>query len=1042
MHHATRLLLEDHPLVSIVLDADDRMVWLNAAARLLLALPADASAPPLRDFVAMPAGALGPVATGPALDVTISVGAAAQRHFRVACGAPANGLRLLTLLPIDDLVAQAECAHEAVEMLSAAKTFGQLGTWRRDLRSMEGSWDEPMCKLLGFDPGLPTPGFEESTKNLVGEDRADFRAAFLDSLQSAGHYGHSSRVRAPDGPLRRLQLQWIVKDGADGKPAIVHGFARDDTDAWEQARSHDETSTLLGAAVDLGRIAIWRHDLRTERMHYNHNAYAVLGLEPRADGLPMATVRERIHPDDLPAVLANVQRALNTDTPVDQEIRYWRPDGWRSVLTRRAVQRDLDGHPIAFTGVGLDVTEQREETRRAQEMARRFELATQTAGIGYWSAEPGARRARWSEQLYAIVGRSPDVPAPTLADWAANIVHPDDRAMASAAFRQWVRSGEPSIELKLRLRHADGSTVDVVSHSCIEGDRERPLLFGIVIDVTERRVAEAALRRAHERGALIAHGVGIGTWELELSNDHAVWDEQMWRLRGLKPDLRPLDAAARLNMIHPDDRALTQRNARRQRSTMVPVEYEFRVRWPDGSWHWLASRSVAIADTDADTDADAKANTEGRPGRRIGVNWDTTAARSAAIAQDQTAAAQREVQAKSRFLARVSHELRTPLNAVLGFTQLLLTDAAAPSKGSGQRRLRHIESAGRHLLSLIDDVLELSRVEGDEVTIAMAPVLLAPVLRAALALVEPLAREGGVKLAAPGIERLGLVVLADETRLRQVLLNLLTNAIKYNHRGGAVRIEARRCSAPDAAADSAVDRVGVSRPGATVDMVRISVIDTGRGLSAEQLIHLFEPFNRLGAESTAVEGTGIGLAIAKTLVQRMGGSIEARSTIDEGSQFEITLRDGSSADPTRIEPTFAKLAVASAAVAGSGGSVLYIEDNPVNAMIVAELLARRTDIKLHIAIDGATGLADARALRPDLLLLDMQLPDIDGMLVLQTLKADPATAAIPCIALSANAMPDDIERALRAGCADYWTKPLNFRAFMASIDALFGPAPG
>ncbi len=1039
MHHAARSLLEGHPLVAIVLDADQRMVWLNAAARALLALPPDGPAQPLHRYVPVEPGALDDTAAWPAIDVAISpagaVDANTQRHFRVACGAASEGQRLLTLIPIDELVGQAECAEEAVEMLSAAKNFGQLGTWRRDLRSLDGHWDEPMFKLLGFAPGMPTPGFDESTKNLVAEDCAAFRAAFADSLQSAGHYSGAARVRAVDGQLRRLQLQWTVKNGADGKPAMVHGFAKDDTDAWALERSHVEATTLLGAAVDLGRIAIWRHDLRTDRMHYNDNAYAVLGLAPRADGLPMATVRERIHPDDLPAVLANVQPALSTDTPVDQEIRYWRPDGWRSVLTRRAVQRDLDGHPIAFTGVGLDVTEQREETRRAQEMTRRFELATQTAGIGYWSSEPGTQQVRWSEQLFNMLGLPPGNPAPGLADWAEKILHPGDRTRVSAAFSEWVRSGRPSLELNLRMLHVDGTVIDVVSHSCIEGDRDRRLLFGIVIDVTERRAAEAALRRAHERGVLIAQGVGIGTWELDLSNDHAVWDEQMWRLRGLAPASQPLDAAARLMTLHPDDRELAQLNARRQRITMAPVEYEFRVRWPDGSWRWLASRSIAVPDA------------QGQPGRRIGVNWDTTAARAAAVAQDETAAAQREVQAKSRFLARVSHELRTPLNAVLGFTQLLLTEDSSLSKGSRQRRLRHIESAGRHLLALIDDVLELSRVEGNEVTIAMAPVLLAPALRAALDLVEPLAREGGVQLAAPGIDRLGLVVLADETRLRQVLLNLLSNAIKYNHRGGAVRIEAGRCSGVSSGLSSGVSSGPASGAdsarGEPIDAVRITVIDTGRGLTEQQLSHLFEPFNRLGAESTAVEGTGIGLAIAKTLVQRMGGSIEAQSTIEQGSQFVITLRDGAGvAEPASADAPVAAPPLARAALDGAGGTVLYIEDNPVNAMIVSELLARRTDLTLHLAVDGVSGLASARALKPDLLLLDMQLPDLDGILVLQALKADPATAAIPCIALSANATPDDIERALRAGCADYWTKPLNFRAFMASIEALFGPAPG
>jgi hypothetical protein len=210
------------------------------------------------------------------------------------------------------------------------------------------------------------------------------------------------------------------------------------------------------------------------------------------------------------------------------------------------------------------------------------------------------------------------------------------------------------------------------------------------------------------------------------------------------------------------------------------------------------------------------------------------------------------------------------------------------------------------------------------------------------------------------------------------------------------------------------------------------------------LRHLFEPFNRLGAETTGVEGTGIGLAIVKALVERMGGTVSVSSTAGVGSRFELRLRDGALVPPLQPGKLATPQEMALAATAGrgaGGGRVLYVEDNPVNAMIVGELLGRRSDLQLHIAVDGASGLAQARALNPDLILLDMQLPDIDGMQVFAALKADPATASIPCVALSANAMPADIEKALQAGMADYWTKPLDFRAFMVSIEAIFGPPP-
>jgi hypothetical protein len=269
---------------------------------------------------------------------------------------------------------------------------------------------------------------------------------------------------------------------------------------------------------------------------------------------------------------------------------------------------------------------------------------------------------------------------------------------------------------------------------------------------------------------------------------------------------------------------------------------------------------------------------------------------------------------------------------------------------------------------------------------------------------------------------LSALPLADPVRLRQVLLNLLSNAVKYNRPGGRVTVE------------------GLRRGGGVV----IRVADTGRGMNDGQLRRLFEPFNRLGLEAEGIAGTGIGLAIVKSLVERMGGSVHVDSTPGAGTLFEVRLGDAMAARPG-MPPAAAPLAEASApAAAGTAarpaqrGTLLYIEDNPINAMIVAELVARRPQLVLHTAEDGHSGLARAQALQPDLVLLDMQLPDIDGHEVLRRLRADPATASIPVIALSANALPQDIERALAAGVADYWTKPLDFRAFIASLDSLFG----
>jgi hypothetical protein len=415
------------------------------------------------------------------------------------------------------------------------------------------------------------------------------------------------------------------------------------------------------------------------------------------------------------------------------------------------------------------------------------------------------------------------------------------------------------------------------------------------------------------------------------------------------------------------------------------------------------------------------------PRVRIGVNWDITETRTLREARQEREIALRESQAKSRFLSRMSHELRTPLNAVLGYTQLLQAAEQGDDAAAGQRRdhLTRIGAAGEHLLNLINDVLELSSLEGGEVRIELGPTPLEPLVEQTLALLEPLRRKRGITIHSAGLDA-AAPVMADPTRMRQVLLNLLGNALKYNREGGEVRVEALPRG----------DRV----------LLRIS--DTGHGMTDAQLLHLFEPFNRLGrdgGDAEAADGSGIGLVIVKALVERMGGSVHVDSSVGVGTVFELRLAAASPALESQAQPAPVPAppqpaaARAEAATARPQRLLLYIEDNEVNALIIGELLAQRRELRLHVAVDGISGVADAVALQPDLILLDMQLPDIDGFEVLRRLRAEPATAGIPCIALSANAMPADIQRALQAGMTDYWTKPLDFKAFLAAIDQLFGP---
>ena len=375
-------------------------------------------------------------------------------------------------------------------------------------------------------------------------------------------------------------------------------------------------------------------------------------------------------------------------------------------------------------------------------------------------------------------------------------------------------------------------------------------------------------------------------------------------------------------------------------------------------------------------------------------------------------AAERANLAKSDFLSSMSHELRSPLNAILGFAQLI--EAESPSPTPSQRAsVDQILQAGWYLLELINEILDLSLIESGKLSLSPEPVSLAEVLSDCQAMIEPQAHRSGIQVIFPRFDHPSFVH-ADRTRTKQVFINLLSNAIKYNRPSGTVEVH---CNAP------------------TPLRMRIEVHDTGLGLAPDQLAQLFQPFNRLGQEAGAEEGTGIGLVVSKRLVELMGGEIGVQSKVGEGSVFWIEL-NSTGALPLP-EPESAAQAgppnPTQLPVAQHVYTVLCIEDNPANLMLVERLLARRPDVHLLTARDGLGGIEIARSARPDVILMDINLPGISGLEALRRLAEDAATAHIPVIALSANAMPRDIERGMKAGFFRYLTKPIRVSEFMDTL---------
>jgi PAS domain S-box-containing protein len=418
----------------------------------------------------------------------------------------------------------------------------------------------------------------------------------------------------------------------------------------------------------------------------------------------------------------------------------------------------------------------------------------------------------------------------------------------------------------------------------------------------------------------------------------------------------------------------------------------------DGSRFWANVVTTAIRDQAGTLRGFAKLTRDLTERRQ--VEADLTNAKAAAETANL---------AKSEFLSGMSHELRTPLNAILGFGQLMESDSPPPSPAQ-KASIEQILHAGWYLLDLINEILDLAMIESGKLSLSPEPMSLRDVMLECKTMIEPQAKKRGIRMTFPEFDG-PYFIDADRTRVKQILINLFSNAIKYNKDGGTVVVG---CTA------TARDRV------------RVTVTDSGAGLAPEKLAQLFQPFNRLGQEAN-IEGTGIGLVVTKRLVELMGGAIGVKSTVGKGSVFWFELvstaaprlaAEGES--PTSLKP-------------GSPGderlrTLLYVEDNPANLQLVEQLIARRPGMRLLAAADADTGVEIARARQPDVILMDINLPGMSGIEALAILRRDPTTASIPVVALSANAIPRDIEKGLEAGFCRYLTKPIKVHEFMDALD--------
>lgn len=740
-----------------------------------------------------------------------------------------------------------------------------------------------------------------------------------------------------------------------------------------------------------GRIGLYVRELDTGRARWDRAMFELTGLDPAAGAPNWDEFLQRcVHPEDRAMLAAHSEQALAAGARGDVHYRIVRPDGavrlMHSLYDFRAAGV---GRGPRTLGVLVDDSEAGRRLQEGERSRRTLERALELSGVSVWHLDLARERVRFNTVGFDVVHMVPDaegVPLQTLRE----SVHPDDLGAVIAA-ADAAQRGDGVVDVVARYRTSGGRWRRLLTRRVAERDETgRTIgLLGVSLDLTEREAERAQAELLAEQSGIVAQAMGAGFWRRDGGSQAVLWDAAMYRLYARDPARAPPTMHEWVDeYVLPAAREAARQTLQSDIDAWAPTTLmTVPVRADDGTERWVRAWTRRLD----------------RDGQRyaMGMHLDVTEQQRHEAVQREAERAARASREKSAFMALMSHRLRTPLNAVLGFAQVMAQDLAEPLSARQRERLARIDAAGSELLAMIDDVFEVAGLDADALPPSRVPVPLQAVVTQLREAVEPLARQRGVRLAMPEVPA-GLQVATDRRLLGQALLHLVAHAVRRNDRGGWVELDLH--------------------PGA--EHCRLELRDGGPLLTPRQRELLFDS----PALPSPAAGTGdalVGLDLVRQALERLG------------AQLHWLHPDASDSGLVVLLPRPAGGAAASAPRAFT---LLCVEDNPVNLMLVQELVAMRPAIRFFCAEDGQTGLAIAAAERPDVVLLDLHLPDIDGLEVLARLRADPALAGCRVIALSANALPEDIRAARAEGFDDYWTKPIDFDQFLAGLDALAATA--
>lgn len=814
------------------------------------------------------------------------------------------------------------------------------------------------------------------------------------------------------------ELQGVLRDVTEAATALVA--------AQLAARRFKVQEARIRTACQASHDWLWETDSQGHIRWVSASLVQHTGLDPVAEiGLSAADIYSPRNDETRASWERYLGARSRREAFVDAVAERVTPHGRIVVSFSGTPVFNRHGQFMGYRGASRNITRQFEQERRARhnDMLLRQAFDTLHASImisdatgrivlanQHWRQEAGLQTLdgapSWPQLLTQMIkdGRYPDALGreEEFFDWLMDLPG-KNQAVA-------VRLND-SVTLCRDQRLPDGS---VVHFSSRPGQAERDADAWRDHDQYERQLAAEKLRQSEERWKFALEGAGDGVWDWEIPTSRVFYSPRWVTMLGLN-EARVTDQPQEwFERIHPRERDRVVQAFRRYRQEGEGIfQAEFRLRHEQGHYVWILCRGTVVA-----------RDPQGAPARVVGTNSDITRLKQAERVLREKQAAEAASRAKSEFLSRMSHEIRTPLNAVRGFAQLL-DQRLDLGQGEAADYVRQIMASSELLSDLVNDVLDLQQIEAGAMPMQRDIVPLSEVIDLCTAMLEPLALQAAVSLRADATAPWH--VWGDRRRLQQVLSNLMSNAIKYNRPQGQVRVMVQRHS--DAAADT----------------VSIIVEDTGMGMDADQLSRLFQPFERLGRDTSPIQGSGLGLIITRSLLESMGGRLEIRSQPGEGTRVSITMPEAPASSAPCSESDHVPDPVVSVSEAlpaaltpeppadkqPSGRTpddplrIMYVEDNRINALLFEEALRPYPELLLEVAEDGQAALSVAREHRPEVLVIDAHLPGMTGFEVLRALRTLPGLKDVPAYMCSADALPEDIAKARSEGFVGYWTKPID-----------------